>query len=445
MITPQNRIIIVDDQKTELERLTKAFLDTGIGCRPFEYEKVYNSPLKNVRLAFFDIDLGEKNIDTQGLNAEEIEIASSAVYNDLAYAINQYIAKDNGPYALMFWTKNAPLIEGFKKYIQNTERGYSDTAKPFFIGSLEKSEVNEENVVEKLEELFDNDKIKFFFEIEENTRLAGANTINKLHEIIPKDDNWGENSLYFENLDKVLSKISVNVLGFEYSREKPINGVYEGLSQLVLKDFLEAESKIDSTKLLKNLTKAENFGDVKFPDDNIHCKLNSIFHISEGDFENDFRGVVLEIDRKDQNILESLNIKDLNVWKNKLLSIKENKKELIDCIDKNFQIIAIEFSAVCDYSQRKPRLNKYVLGIITPIIKVKEIGKRIESSYHLGGCSFEINNIQFQIWLNLNYVFSTIKNDCRLGKPIFALNKEIVDMLGNKYASHVSRIGITSF
>ncbi|MNL76996.1 hypothetical protein D3C87_2030620 [compost metagenome] len=63
----------------------------------------------------------------------------------------------------------------------------------------------------------------------------------------------------------------------------------------------------------------------------------------------------------------------------------------------------------------------------------------------MGGCTFNINDEKFQIWLNLNYVFGTSVNDKRLGKVKFRLKKEIMDMIGNKYAGHVSRIGITSF
>jgi hypothetical protein len=63
----------------------------------------------------------------------------------------------------------------------------------------------------------------------------------------------------------------------------------------------------------------------------------------------------------------------------------------------------------------------------------------------LGGCDFILGDENFQIWLNLNFVFGVRSDDPRLGESLFIMKKEIMDMLGNKYASHVSRIGITSF
>ena len=110
-------------------------------------------------------------------------------------------------------------------------------------------------------------------------------------------------------------------------------------------------------------------------------------------------------------------------------------------------MIALEFSAACDYSNKKNRINKYILGVVTDHFEIDTFlnkTRRSESSYHIGGCCFQHNDTNHNIWLNLNYVFGTFENDTRFGKPLFILKKEIMDMLGNKYASHISRIGITS-
>ena len=134
MITPQNRIIIVDDDKSELDNLTRAFLSTGIGCRPFEYEIDYSTPLNGVRLAFFDVNLTPISVNSSGVSDDELIELNRQVFNDLATAINQYIGKENGPYGLIFWTKNEKVISAFTKYMQDIDRGFADTASPFYIG-----------------------------------------------------------------------------------------------------------------------------------------------------------------------------------------------------------------------------------------------------------------------------------------------------------------------
>ena len=96
MIEKQNKIIIVDNSADELERLGKAFLEIGVGCRTFLYETDYDAePLKNVRIAFFDINLTLGKEFLSGEEKEEIIKNHSAVLNDLAYAISQFISIEN--------------------------------------------------------------------------------------------------------------------------------------------------------------------------------------------------------------------------------------------------------------------------------------------------------------------------------------------------------------
>ena len=159
-------------------------MDNGIGCRPFQYINTYNSPLKNVRVAFFDINLGEKTVDDSGKTLEETLKLNTPVFNDLAIAINQYIAKDNGPYALFFWTKNQKIKDGFIQFMQNPERGFSDTASPIFIGCIDKTEftteedeVSQVELSERLLTVLNDDEIKFLFDFENKANEAGEKTL----------------------------------------------------------------------------------------------------------------------------------------------------------------------------------------------------------------------------------------------------------------------------
>jgi len=451
MFKPQNKIIIVDDREDELNTLSKSFLGNGIGCRPFLYDTVYDEPLKNVRIAFFDINLTEKRINTEGKTPEEIIRLNSPIFSDLAVAINQYVHKENGPYALFFWTKNKLVVDGFINYMQDGDRGYSDTASPIFVGYIDKDEISakgEEFLSTKLLEVLNNDKIRFYFEFESNASIAGEKTINNIHKIVPKEDKWGESEVLFENLSKVLSKIAASTLGFEHSKEQPSKAVYEGLLPLLNNEIINCESAIDWEQLLKPLYEAEKYSKLVSPSIELQRKINGIFHIENPNENKSERGAVIEIDISTDS-LKSFNIDNLEVWIQSLLSIKdgEARNELRERLLKNSKLIAIEISAACDHSNKKKRINKYILGLITEPIKENDINikGRIESSYHLGGCDFSFGTNEFQIWLNLNFVFGAIPEDNRLNNSLFILKKEIMDMLGNKYASHISRIGITSF
>lgn len=452
MFKVKNKIIIVDDRQDELDTLSRAFLDNGIGCRPLLYDNAYFEPLSNIRIAFFDLNIGEKKVDDSGKTPEEVEKLNSGVYNDLAVALNQYIAKDNGPFALIFWTKNKKIVDGFINYMQNPERGFSESPFPIVIDCIDKDEFinanNENNLPQKLLEVLNLEEIKFLFNFETKANEAAEKTINKLYEIIPKDEKWGENKILFDNLGKILSKIAASTLGFQHSKENPNKAVYEGLLPILNSELINSDSEVEWSKILTPLFSSSSFKEIVSPDDSIQRKVNSIFHLEPYAGEKDVRGNVLEIDKTNSELLQTFNIADVTLWFNKLLPFNSDKTAIKRARRKSAKLIAIELSAACDFSNKKERINKYVLGFMIPCINVKEDinnEQRIESSYHLGGCDFNLGDENFQIWLNLNFVFGVRIDDQRLGESLFIMKKEIMDMLGNKYASHVSRIGITSF
>jgi hypothetical protein len=452
MFENQNRIIIVDNVQAELDQLGKSFLVNGLGCRTFLYSPEYYEPLTNVRLAFFDVNLTAVNANVSPEDTiPEILEKGSQVFNDLAVAISQYISLTNGPFALIFWTKNSSLIEAFKLYMQVPERNFNNTtAKPIFIGHLDKVDLTEEGntLSERVINLLNSDeKIKVLFDFEENARIAGEKTINRIYDILPKDQLWGENTVLYQNIDSVFSKISASTLGFDHAKENPKKAIYEGLIPLLNYELINATSDVKWDQIVSLLISADKFSDISIPDASIQHKVNSLYHIENfDDHSKDTRGCVIEIDKDNADILKSLNIKDFTIWFGNLIPIDNDAKRRT--IRKNSKLVAIEISAACDYSNKKDRINKYILGVLCQDLDYKnDINKqrRIESSYHLGGCSFNINDSNHQLCLNLNYVFSTTPNDVRLGVSQFILKKEIMDMLGNKYASHISRIGITSF
>lgn len=452
MLEKQNKIIIVDNIPEQLEILGKSFFENGLGCRTFTYDITYEEPLEKVRIAFFDINLTEKAVDANYDTNDQILENNSAVFNDLAIAINQYISKNNGPYVLIFWTANSKIVEAFKLYMRNPARGFGDTASPILIDCIDKTPFIDENgeqinLSDRILELLNsNEKIKFLFDFEENAKISGENTLNRIYNILPKNDVWGESQQLFGNLDKVLSKIAASTLGFEHAKENPKKAIYEGLLPILNYEFLNSDSNVNWNEITTQLHQAEIHNKIVSPDVIIQHKVNTLYHIEDYNAQaKNTRGCLIEIDKKNKEFMTSFGINNYDAWFNDLVPIddKSTKKALRN----NSKMIALEFSAACDYSNKKNRINKYILGVVTDHFEIdKYLNKtrRSESSYHLGGCCFHHNNINHNIWLNLNYVFGTFEDDKRFGNPLFILKKEVMDMLGNKYASHISRIGITS-
>jgi len=76
-----------------------------------------------------------------------------------------------------------------------------------------------------------------------------------------------------------------------------------------------------------------------------------------------------------------------------------------------------------------------------------KVGKNVADNILPLPYKFRINTEEIVIALNMNYSFTVVSlfKDEWIGKPLFCFKKELMDMIGNKYANHISRIGITTF
>jgi hypothetical protein len=452
MFETNNKIIIVDDKKEDLQTLAEVFLNTGVGCKTILYDSLYNEQLKGVRIAFFDINITNKAID---INQKEFNYKTdpslSSAFNDLAVAIEGCIHKDNGPFALIFWSSNTNLIDNFKEFVRDVEKGFSNMTSPILIDCIDKNQFTgkPEELLEKLKSLFSGKSIELLLDFEHKSSISSSQLINDFFSLIPKNPNpedqiWGNYKDFEGNFEKVFSKIAVSTLGYKYGKENPDKAILEAL--LPIQNHLILNQSLVSSPWKTFLTSLK--GSPKYPSHFDEGKLNTIFHIENAVSEKDARGAVIEIDKTNNAILKSFGIIDVDQWIKKIIPFKSGIEALEQETITSTQLIAVELSAACDFSNKKPRINKYMLGILTPKINVEDdINHKIrpESSYHLGGCSFSQNGNNFQIWLNLNFVLGCSSDDDRLGDLKFILKKEIMDMIGNKYAGHVSRIGITSF
>ncbi len=467
MFNPSNRIIIVDDVENQLLDLAKAFLINGIACKTILYDQAYDDPLSGVRLAFFDITLTGKVID---LDLDVFDYKAdrnlSSVFNDLAIGIQNCISSINGPYALVFWSKNTKVVPNFIEYVN--ER-FPNLPSPILIGTLNKTDFigkSSEEIKEKIDQIFVDKPVKLLFDFESKCEKAAINTVNEITRIIPNNFNgikWSDYTVFDKNFDLVFSTIAKATLGNEHAKLNTDRAVYEALLPMMNHKILsDSVNKHDWEQHLKSISNPK----LEYPQGFSHGILNSIFHLDiSSKIESSTRGAVFEYNFRVpffSKILFSLIPyfetieKEMNRKFAKFISFSDKiSQEDKEYIRGHSQFIVVEISASCDYSQNKSRNHKYVLGLITPMIDEKYLDTEIISQsvfykelpvFNISNRSeFILNNENFQIWINFNYVVSSFSKDKNFGKPLFILKKEIIDMIGNRYANHVSRIGITSF
>lgn len=418
MFKESNRIIIVDNDQADLDKISHEFNLKGIGCRTFLYDGINfpDEPLSNIRIAFFDINLSQS-------------FSEKDKYAVLEHAIESYISIENGPYVLIFWTNNAGWKNEFINFINrdpNQRNVVRDKLKPYFISIIDKTTISPENTLESmLKQQFENQIVDLYMNFDNQLTDASNKTITDLFSMIPLGGRWGDPINFEEELQKLFSKIAISSWGLKNAKSDPDGAINDALlpvighclsHQQIWKSFLseyieplEPETKIN----LQNTTLMQ---------------LNNFFLIDETVNEINVRGVVVKLNSSLFNQYFNL---DFNTWKQKEFGESPNINDAFP--------IAVEISAACDYCQQNPRNNKYLLGIASynKIPDKKKINVFIADA-------FLFNNTTLYLAFDFNYLLIN-NSPSIIEEPLFGFKKEMMDMLGNKYANHISRIGITSF
>ena len=416
--------------KNDLDNLSQVFHSRGIGCRSFLYDGFnFPEPLSGVRFAFFDIHLNQ----------------SAEPLSTLRDAISKYISKENGPYVLIFWSNRAELVPDFLKFVNRTTDEFSEKLKPISLEIIDKSEFlsDHKSLEYKLDEILSKDIVKCLIEFEEAVLTAAMQTLDSILSTIPFDDLWGKSDIFNSNCQAVFSKIAESAYGFTHAKENPDAAICESITP-IFENILLQNTKDNWKKYLLPLQNANKSSDIIFPKNYSPATLNTIFHVDKFKIatrSKTERGAVCPIDKsKVTDVFKSIFNVTYDEWFSITFPGLTNEDKDIA------MLIAIEFSAACDYSQNKKRTNKYILGIMIPAIAFNKLKKKNIGAFLVAlPFSFELDGKNYKIGVNLNYTFTEHSESNILEKPIFFLKKDIMNMIGNKYANHISRIGITSF
>lgn len=428
-----NRIIVIDDNRNDLNAICDIFHKNGIGCRGFVYDpfNLPDQPLTGIRFVFIDMNLNP---------AGGGEIKSS-----LKDAIKHFISVDNGPYILIFWTNRVEEIEDFINFINRDDDDVKLKLKPLHITHIDKNEFidSKDHLTDKIESILSSDFVKCIIKFDESVLNAATKTLNAILSTINVSDKWGEHAEFDKACRFVFSKIAESTSGLTQAKLNPDMALKESLAA-IFKHVLCQNHDDYWKEYLTPLKTAEKSKDISFPDGFSLEKLNSIYHIDASRIEQKSiknRGAVCNFSKHDNSeVFNELFHTDYQSW------LDESFHDLSGVDSSEINLIAVEFSAACDFSQDKDRTNKYILGILISSAIGKKLRKANLKDYiFLIPFDFHYDNQNYTLALNLNYTFNLPKLPNILSGPLFILNKEFMDMLGLEYSSHLSRIGITSF
>lgn len=430
MLEENNSIIIVDDVPDDVDRITNIFNEHGIGCRGFVYDSVdlIDEPLKNVKLAFFDICLS-----TTGNDIEQFTI--------LCEAIKSYVSCENRDFVLAFWTSKPQMIEDLKKYIN--EREILDMPKPIAIKAIDKHQFigHADRLQQTLSDLMEDPIVRCLFSFESELKSAANQSLRDVLQLIEFPDAWGDSALYIENIKQVFAKVAIETFGKLRGSKTPDLAIKEAFAPLFTHYLCQNNSSVWA-----DLFGEQDIAEIKnFPNDTIVAQLNSLFHVDLSANEVNSRGSIRKIEREDEsfnNIFKDQIGYAPNDWISSVL-LNGNNIE-----DKVIEMIALEYSAACDYSNAKERTHRYMLGAIISEENIrKKIKNKLSNAVFILPFKFMYRGQVCTILLHFNFSINEEESSPNkiLGERLFSLKSEVMNMICDSHANHISRIGITCF
>ena len=366
------QIIAVDNDSRELDKIRKAFDLLKTPCLPILYNEGDNIDEKysNIRIAFFDINLG-------GLGNP----ADPLLCNIIASALKEILDKNNGPYALIFWSLHISKLPIIKKYIEEREK--DDIPSPLVIDTINKALINNvDELKAEIQRVLANSTLNAMLDYEKKAHDAASKTINSLFSLIPRgNDKWGENIIFENNFDLIFSKMAANTMGIKLARKTPVIAIQRTLFPILQHNIKKADL---SSVWINKLSSLNQDAKLKFPSDFKTEALNTIYHIDndKSHLKKDERGVVIKVYFS-------------------FPSIKGKKEEEVESIRLQYIEkcipVFVEISASCDYAQQNPRALKYLFGIKYPIDPT--IAKPSSGEYKFFTPSFLLNDENLDIYM----------------------------------------------
>lgn len=267
--------------------------------------------------------------------------------------------------------------------------------------------------------------------------------------LAPFDDSWGENTIFDANVRKLFTKIAIEFSGLQPAKDNPDKAIKEVMAPSFLYDLTELNQDTWKTFLDMTAKSDDELKALTFTGDNTPARLNTILNIDPSTADAEARGSVrkMKLDEDGKNYFQNAFAVTVEEFiKTKMVSTTN------DCFVNEATIIAVEISAACDYSNDKPRLHRYMLGIIS---KRKDFNDHVSKTRtrqigdHLLIVPFDFiyNGEVYCMVFNLNYTFNEEATELfgKLDDKIFGLKSEFMNSISDCFAKHISRIGYAFF
>jgi len=461
MISGLPGIVVIDNNKNELDSIKNAFFEAGIPCLPIQY--INNDPDNESGIDHVDIsEWISPRIIVTDLNLVETQNAKAV---NLAGPLVKMLQKLSvkGPYLLCIWSKLEKDVSDVMEVLE--ERHRNDMALPLQVSVISKTEFlsETEKLKNKLKKLIsDNSLFDILLNWEVRISEAGRSAISMLYSLAQDNNQSKSIEDRAGELRKILAVIGNEAIGLKNATDAPALAMECGLIP-VLEDQVRSMSSADLDG--KWMDAVPEIGKKQDIDDAVKSKLNTFFHVEEvpEDFPKNCRGVFISLNGKYLEVEEKLEKFEKRIGRSieclvheEFLSRKGKAKGrvLTERARKETILGFLEISAACDYAQRKTKFPRYILGALIPaefeeLTSFKTSQGTQKDRAHDGVYrlpKIEVKGKSYIVKFSFKYQLGAQPDDNRwFGGSLFRVRDQILSAITFSCSQYASRPGVVSF
>jgi len=451
-------IVLVDDNKEDLDELQDSFIRSGYPCFPILYEN--NDSSNETGIDHVRLDMINPRVIISDLNLQELQhIDEKTLVAPIAEVLKKLSI--DGPYILYFWSKNTSVVPKVMELIE--QRYKNDIFYPLHWGILDKSEFKgkPDGLAEKVKNLFS--EIPMFNALygwENRVSKAAQSTADSLFRLAKPDSYTGINDFQEKvttRLQAILAVIGNETIGHQNAKDDPEIAIELGL-QPVLHDHIQ--SAYEHIERSEWLNAAPKIGERLKADDDVRAHLNSFYHMEEvsSDVSKNKRGMWIELapsyfDDSDKfsKIKQNFGKELKSIIHDEFLDNKRGNKIERKAARDATKLGFVEVSAECDQAQRKTKLHRYFLSALIPIEHANLTYFRDGKNDTAHGGIYRLPNLMIEnneyiVKISFMYPIGIIPDINKwLGEPKFRLKDQILADISFKASQHTARPGIIRF
>ncbi|MBE4110246.1 hypothetical protein HJ114_13445 [Vibrio parahaemolyticus] len=449
-------IVLIDDNKEDLDILQDSFTRMGYPCFPIHYQG--DDPANESGIDHVKLDMIKPRIVISDLNLQELQKVDE---KQLAGPIAEVLHKLplSGPFILYFWSRNAGTVDPVMQVIY--ER-YTDIPHPIHWGVLDKTQFKsgQQDLAERITTITKESQVfDALCSWEGRVSTAAQKTTDSLFNLAraTEHESLGEyKDKTTTKLQSMLSVIGNETLGVKNAAEEPDIAIELGLEP-VLHDHIQSMYEQIEPSVWTDA--ANEIGKRIRADSDVKAYLNSFYHVEELDAEasNTKRGTWVEFEPTYMNNPDNAQ-KIKNHFGRKIKALLNEEFLNCDIGDSTERAEAhaatrlgfLELSAECDQAQRKTKLHRYFLSAMIPVEYERFTFFREQDKTKHSGI-YRLPNIrvceqEYIVKVTFMYQVGAIPDFNKwLGKPIFRLKDQILSDISFNAFQHAARPGIIRF